>query len=538
MKRTLLIALFSAATFLLAQDHHDRWSRIDIQHYRFALTLSDETDEIQGQAQVSLTTRQALRGLNLDLVAQVQNGKGMKVSQVSWEGKDLVFKQTGDDLNIVFASEVAAGEEVVLDIHYSGIPGDGLVISKNTHGDRTFFGDNWPNRARHWLPTVDHPSDKATVEFLVTAPNHYQVIANGEQIEETNLDQDLKLTHWRENVPLPTKVMVIGVAEFAVQHVGYVGQIPQSSWVFPEVREEGFYDYAQAVEILPWFIENVAPYPYEKMAHVQSKTRYGGMENAGNIFYYEGSVTGKRQIEALLAHEIAHQWFGNSASEANWHHVWLSEGFATYFTNLYLRHSHNDSLFRARLSAERNTVLQYTARQAQPRPIVDTTITDYNRVLSANTYQKAGFVLHMLHEALGDELWWQCIRTYYDRYQISNALSGDFETVVEEVSGRNYDAFFQQWFFTPGHPQLAGSWTYDKRQQQIVLTLEQKQETLFAFPIEIGVRAPGGKMKVLYFQFDEGERAKTFTILLSQAPAEIVLDPRVKLLFEGELVEK
>jgi aminopeptidase N len=136
--------------------------------------------------------------------------------------------------------------------------------------------------------------------------------------------------------------MVIGAARFAVRQTGVVNGFEVTSWVYPQNREEGFDSYKYAPKILDFFHTHIGPYSYKKLANVQSKTRYGGMENASNIFYFENSVaTGAEaagnasKIEPLVAHEIAHQWFGNSASETDWHHVWLSEGFATYLTHLY-----------------------------------------------------------------------------------------------------------------------------------------------------------------------------------------------------------
>ncbi|MCF6333455.1 MAG: hypothetical protein L3J11_09250, partial [Draconibacterium sp.] len=132
--------------------------------------------------------------------------------------------------------------------------------------------------------------------------------------------------------------MVIGVARFAVQYNNDYKEVPVSSWVFPQNREEGFSDYSVGDKALKYFSEIIGPYSYEKLAHVQSKTRYGGMENAGCIFYAEKSVTGKNRAESLMAHETAHQWFGNSVTEQNWHHIWLSEGFATYLTHIYIEY--------------------------------------------------------------------------------------------------------------------------------------------------------------------------------------------------------
>ncbi|MEL6925988.1 MAG: M1 family aminopeptidase [Bacteroidota bacterium] len=301
------------------------------------MALSDSSDVIYGKARIDIQFQKSVSGFHLDLDAKdAGEEKGMLVKNVWLDDREIPFAHEQQTLSIQLPDAVAAGDVRSFVIQYEGIPADGLIIAKNKHDERTFFGDNWPNRAHNWLPTVDHPSDKATVEFVVTTPGHYQTIANGEQIEETNLNDNTRLTHWKENVPLPTKVMVIGVARFAVNLAGYVDQIPVTSWVYRQDRYAGFGDYKMATEVLAFFIKKIGTYPYGKLANVQSKTRYGGMENAGNIFYFENSVNGKKDQEKLIAHEIAHQWFGNSASEMSWHHLWLSEGFATYLTDLYL----------------------------------------------------------------------------------------------------------------------------------------------------------------------------------------------------------
>src|SRR5204862_717351 len=187
----------------------------------------------------------------------------------------------------------------------------------------------------------------------------YEVIGNGIKIEESLLSAKQKLTHWHEAVDISTKVMVIGAARFAIQFVGEINNIPVESWVYPQNREEGFHDYAAAKKILDFFINHIGPYSYKKLANVQSKTKYGGMENASNIFYFENSVNGKADHESLLAHEIAHQWFGDSASETDWHHVWLSEGFATYFTNVYNEFTYGEDKRAADMAEDRKQVIAF-----------------------------------------------------------------------------------------------------------------------------------------------------------------------------------
>lgn len=520
----LLLTLYTAA-----QNEIPRLTQLDVQHYRFALALSDTTDEIRGEAQIQIKFLKALPGFYLDLVAlQRMTGKGMTVESVFDEDQPLPFKQESERLEIRFTTQVPAGMEKIFTIRYRGIPADGLIIDNNKYGHRTFFGDNWPDRARYWLPTVDHPSDKASVEFIVTAPEHYQVIGNGIQVEETNLLNGQKLTHWREEAPLPTKVMVIGAADFAVQLAGAVNGIPVSSWVYPEDRNAGFYDYAQALEVFPFFIEQVGPYSYGKLANVQSKTRYGGMENAGNIFYFENSVTGEREREALIAHEIAHQWFGNSASEANWHHVWLSEGFATYFTTLYIENKHGWEAARELLLEDRDQIIAFAG--SDDSPVIDTQVTDYNDLLNVNSYQKGGWVLHMLRRQIGDKAFWQGIRNYYERFRNRNALTKDFQEIMEAVSGKKLDNFFRQWLSRGGVPTLEVQWKPTNKRNRHQLSIRQTQQgDAFAFPLEVLLHPVRGQAQKVTINVRQKEQ--TEIVKFKGEIAEIQLDPEVKLLF-------
>ncbi|MGN6530327.1 MAG: M1 family metallopeptidase, partial [Ginsengibacter sp.] len=189
---------------------------LDVQHYRFSIALNDSTNIIKGNAAITTSFTQNEKPVIFDLVNKNKDGKGMTVTSVTKHGIAINFLQ--DSQHLIINDKGLKGRVNTYDITYEGVPDDGLIISNTKFGNRSFFGDNWPNRAHNWIPCNDHLSDKATVEFIVTAPDHYQVVANGKKIEEMNLANHLKLTHWKENVPLPTKVMVIGVTDFAINN--------------------------------------------------------------------------------------------------------------------------------------------------------------------------------------------------------------------------------------------------------------------------------------------------------------------------------
>jgi aminopeptidase N len=513
-----------------AKDPYPKNEAIDIKHYHFFLEVNDSTNVIYGEASLTILFKKSIPSFSIDLAAKDNTGKGMEVSEVSVNGLKLLYSHLNSKLKITLPSAARANSTLIFKIVYRGEPIDGLVIGKNKFGDRGFFGDNWPDRAHHWLPVVDHPFDKSSVDFSVVAPIHYSVIANGVKTEESFISEKRKLTRYHEEVPIPVKVMVVGIARFAMETSGRVENIPVESWVYPQNKSEGFYDYSVSAKVLDFFHAHVGEYSYKKLANVQSKTRFGGLENANAIFYFENSVTGKGTIEGLIAHETAHQWFGNSATEKDWHHVWLSEGFATYFANLYLEHTYGHDRLAKEEKTDRDQVINYfTKNQA---PVLDTTVTDLMKLLSVNAYQKGGWVLHMLRHEVGDQNFWKGIRQYYATYRNSNALTSDFEQIMEEASGKDLSWFFKQWIYRGGHPKIGGTWHYDEVSKVLSLELTQDQTVgLFKFPLDIGV---GSEIKTVSID----KKTQTFTFPLAEKPAQISLDPNIWLLFEGALVEK
>ena len=204
---------------------------------------------------------------------------------------------------------------------------------------------------------------------MVTAPVHYQVISNGRLIKETILPDNKKLTHWKEDIPLSTKVMVIGVANFAVkQFEDSPKEIPVSAWVYPQDSVKGFQNYSVAPGILKFLSDYIGTYPFNKLANVQSTTIFGGMENASAIFYSEGSVS-SQSVEGLFAHEITHQWFGDMASEKSFPHLWLSEGFATYLTHIYMESKYGTDSMNKEMQIDRKQIIAFVKKSN--RPVVD-----------------------------------------------------------------------------------------------------------------------------------------------------------------------
>jgi aminopeptidase N len=496
--------------------------------------VNDSSDVVKGNAQIKIACKKPVVSFALNLTSKNQKGSGMTVSSIKSSGKPVEYVHSENLITITLPKESQVGDTISVEIAYRGKPEDGLIIGKNKFGERTFFGDNWPDRGRHWLPSIDHPSDKAPVDFVIVAPNHYQVVATGRMIEESDLPFGRKLTHWKEQTPVAVKVMAVGIARFAVQYNHAPGGVPLSTWVYPQNRQEGFNDFAVTVPVLRFFQHYIGPYTFAKLAHVQSKTRWGGLENAGNIFYTESAVTGKNLHEGLIAHETAHQWFGNAATENDWQHVWLSEGFATYMTALYFESTYGKQRLDKEMRDDRTLVIAYDKKD--PRPIVDNAMMDINKVLSTLTYQKAAWVLHMLRREVGDQKFHEGIRIYYSRFVNANAMTSDFQQVMEQIAGRPLEKFFQQWLYQPGHPVLKITSRYDQKARSVSLIIEQTQEGIvYELPLDIQVKGARQSESSTVFV---NSRTLEVKVPFNGNVFEVVIDPDTWLLFEEQVKAK
>ena len=539
----LLVLILLQASQSAYADKYPRNYNIDVLHYAFDLVLSDTTDEIKGTASITiLFKKDDIKQFRLDLINKTteRKGKGMQIESIKLDGSNVSFTHTNDEVFIQLPTPSSSNSTLVFVIRYHGIPADGLKIGPTKYGDRSFFSENWPNKARHWLPSVDHPYDKATSEFVVKAPSHYQVISNGLLLEETNVDATNRLTHWKQSVPVSCWLFVLGAADFAVQHVGEVNGKSIQTWVYAKDRDAGFYDFAEPTKrVVEFYSEYVGPYAYEKIANIAA-TISGGMETSSAIFYGEKLVTGKRtkSLRNVVIHEIAHQWFGNEVTETTWDDAWLSEGFATFFTQLFIEHAYGHDEYLQGLLNSKKSIYKYYSTDPDYSIIADRSAED-GPVTNVITYQKGAWFLHMLRDLVGEESFQKGIQSYYSQFMNSNATTVGFLNAMEKASGKSLKAFFNQWLYHSENMMIKGSWKYDNAKKEVFIKLDQSQQKkyLFDVPVEIGIYTADSLLpKISTFKMNT--KITEFTIPVNSKPDKVIFDPRTVLLANVEFGEE
>jgi aminopeptidase N len=302
---------------------------------------------------------------------------------------------------------------------------------------------------------------------------------------------------------------------------------------------KGFSSGAMAVS---FFSETIAPYPYEKLALIVATTRFGGMENSSAIVFTPGLFDRRgsemvsarfgipTRIESVVAHEIAHQWFGDSVTEATWADLWLSEGFATYFAALFVEKYDGSDAFRSYMRDAASRYFTYEKRRNAP--IHDTETLDLMTLLNENNYEKGAWVLHMLRRRIGDDAFFKGLRSYYNDHREATATSEDLRAALEKSSGSDLKEFFARWVYGAGHPIYRLTWGTNERRAGVfvIMKLTQAQTgEAFLDPVPIEITINGKPQREVIYPKDKDT---TVSFRLSANPSRVVIDPDDTLLKE------
>lgn len=567
-------ALLGAAATPAHADSFPRQPGIKILHYTFDVTLGGASDELTVKDTIDLELLAPnVQGIDLNLCNLIREpqspdplnpylqpvprarrtgeeatppapapssvGRGMTVTEVVSESKPLAFTHEHDVLHVSFPTGVKAGDRFSFTVAYHGVPATGLFIGTNKYGDRVWFTDNWPNKARNWLATIDHISVKTPKTISVTAPSTYQVLSNGSKSDETDLPNGLRRTTWSEVMPIPSWQFSLGVAPMAVEYFGKAKGTEFSAWAFPQDADNAFKALEpKTASIFEFYSDHIGPYAYEKLAHLEAIGGGGATEPASTIFYFNGSYGAE-------SHEMAHHWFGDAVTERDWDDVWLSEGFATYFALLYTEHADGRDAFLAGVKRARDVAMKYELAHPDDTVVHDNLAHDSEVLFnSPQIYQGGAMVLHTLRGVLGDDVFWAGIRLYYSRFRNASASTDDLRRAMEDAcfAAGNCPAdhqdlkwFFDEWLHRGNILEVKGNWHYDAAARQLHVVLSQSQpQGLYRMPIEVGITLPaqsagprgrssGPALQKTTILLDKAEN--TLDIPLDTAPVDVALDP-------------
>jgi len=510
-------------------------------HYDITLSLDDKLSEITKARAV--ITLQALRD-KLNLI-DLDFGE-MPVDSVTIGGQPAKIDRPPGFLNVYLPHDLNISDRVVITVEYHGRPSDGLVLAADKDGKPSATGDNWPNRVHHWIPCLDHPSAKATVKFTVTAPNKDLVVANGKLANIAYEPSRDRTWTYTESIPIPAYCMIIAVGEYDRSEPATAAITPLFYYAPESDAAFSIQGFSPAAPSLKFFSETIAPYPYEKLALIVGATRFGGMENSSAIVFPSNLLSSRTSppisrafnvndaLERVIAHEIAHQWFGDSVTESTWADLWLSEGFATYFAGLFVQKYDGEDAFQDYMKRAADTYFNYEKKTRTP--IHDTETEDLMELLNANNYQKGAWVLHMLRSQLGDKAFFRGLRSYYLAHRGSLADSGDLRSALEKASGKDLRSFFARWVYGTGHPRYeVSSFVGETPSVALLLTLKQTQpEGVFSDPVPIEVTAGNEKKRVTIYPRSKLEK---MSLRFARGPVTIRVDPDNTLLKEVLLQE-
>ena len=534
---SLLLLVFITHSFAARTERLiDSWKPTN---YNVSLTFNDSLTEItSAKAEITiLSLKDSLSQVDLDF------GE-LPVDSVSVNNQVAPYQRSASLLNVKLPQRVPRGTSFVVAVSYHGKPKDGLILSLDKAGKPSAVGDNWPNRVHHWIPSLDHPSAKATVSFSITAPAHELVVANGKLDRVENSSNTTRTWTYNEAVPIPPYCMIIAVGDFArLEPAAEV--TPLAYYVSQADRNFAMQGFAPANPSLKFFSQTVAPYPYEKLALIIGATRFGGMENSSAIVFSNTLFDPRPQARVssvfkireglvdVIAHEIAHQWFGDSVTESTWSDLWLSEGFAEYFAGLFIQRYEGELAFQRYLSEEAQAYFDYEKRSRTP--IHDTETEDLFKLLNANNYQKGAWVLHMLRSELGDEQFFRAIRIYYNAHKNSTATTEDLRAAFEKAAGRDLKEFFARWIYGAGHPRYELSWRWNNKTNKLRVLLKQLQpEPAFPNALPVDIVTANGKRRIV---LKPNGKQTIQELKLNATPTAIKIDPDNTILKEARVTQ-
>lgn len=516
-----------------------KWARdraANIKHIKLEVTLDFEKKRISGTATHRLS---AIAG-PLDRLEFDAAELEIRAVRAGSDGREPASFETSDGkLRIGLARALGAGEEIEIAIDYAGQPRRGLYFVGPDQAYPSKPVQAWTQGededSRYWFPCYDYPNNRTTSEVIATVPEKFTAISNGALLG-SSLDGAAKTRtfHWRHDVPHSAYLITLAAGEFATIE-DRAGSVPVTYYVAPGREEEARRAFGNTPKMIEFFERAIGvPYPYAKYAQVAvSDFIFGGMENTSATTQTADTLHDARahldfKSDPLVAHELAHQWWGDLLTCRDWAHAWLNEGFATYFEALWCEENLGADEFAWNLRQDREGYLDEDANRYR-RPIVCNRYRTPIELFDRHLYEKGSLVLHMLRRVTGDDLFFKSLNLYCTRHRGANVITQDLQRAFEDTTGRNLDFFFDQWVYKEGHPEIEVSSSFDEKKKLLSLTVKQTHKTgdtivsAFSFPVTIALMDAEGRET--RHRVEIKDREQIFNFVLDKAPKAVRFDP-------------
>jgi len=487
------VFLVCVAGAAIAEPQYAPDREADVLHITIDVTPDFKTRTIAGTTTIKFAPiSKPLTEFRLDAV-------DLDVSSVTSSAKIEGYTATDKDIKITFEPAVPVGAETTITVVYEAEPKQGLYFRTPEMGypeaDTHLFTQGESHMAPHWYPNYDYPNERSSSEVICRVPEEMTVISNGRLVsEQTDPDSGLKVVTWLQEKPHVNYLIALVAGKLKKIESKYE-DIPIAFYTPASLIEYAQNSFKDTADMLEFYEKEIGvPYPWDKYDQaVVMDFVAGGMENTTLTILTDGTLhtdetENIRSSQSLVAHEMVHQWFGDYVTCKDWSHTWLNEGFATYYEDLYDGHKNGRDSMLAGLYSTASYLLR---DRPEHKPIVYRSYNNADEQFDYRTYQKGGWVLHMLRTELGEEMFRKCVKTYLERHALSSVVTEDFRSVIEELTGRSYDRFFDQWIYHGRHPDLTVSYNWSEKDKLAKISIEQTHkvtEKVMLFHFQTKVR--------------------------------------------------
>jgi len=519
-----------------SRPHFARSRAFHTEHLKLEIEVDLERKRLEGRASLRIVPLRSLQRIDLD-------ARAMHISMVTLDGRDCKYEYDNEKLVAVPDPPLSRGEHEVV-VSYSALPTQGVYFIQPDEAYPDKEVQAWTQSeaefASYWFPCYDSPNDKSTSEMLITVSEGFLAISNG-RLLSVSKNRDKVTYHWKEETPHSSYLNSFVVGKFGVKKEEVDGITLE--YYFPEGKRNDVTRYfGETAKMMKVFGELTGiKYPYAKYAQTTVEDFiYGGMENISATtlattyypderseedFQVSYSREGQNAVN-LVAHELAHQWFGDLVTCADWTHAWLNEGFASYFQCLYLEKERGIDFLRWDMSLKAELYFDED-KTSYRRPIVDRNYIYPDDLFDSATYEKGAWMIHQLRYILGDDFFFKGVQEYLRQFSRENAETNDLRKALEKVSGESLEEYFEEFFFKAGYPEFEVEYSWDEVGSTANLTVKQRQLTdeqtpIFRLPCDIVFYTRKGRTKRRVLLSSAEEK---LTFELGSKPRIVEFDP-------------